>query len=58
MAQLADLGIDLDAVTQQLQDDGVAAFAGSFDQVISSVAGKRQRLQRERQKVIVAGLYR
>jgi hypothetical protein len=25
--QLAELGVDLDAITRKLQDDGVAAFA-------------------------------
>ncbi len=45
LAQLADLGIDLDSITQQLQDDGVAAFAKSFASLMSSVADKRQKLQ-------------
>ena len=42
--QLADLGIDLEAINQKLQDDGVASFAKSFDSLISSVAEKRSRL--------------
>lgn len=45
LAQLTALGIDLDAITQKLQDDGVAAFAKSFDTLIASVAEKRQKLQ-------------
>ena len=45
LAQLAVLGIDLDAITQKLQDDGVAAFAKSFAALIASVADKRQKLQ-------------
>jgi transaldolase len=44
LQQLADLGIDLEAINQKLQDDGVAAFAKSFDSLISSVAEKRSRL--------------
>jgi transaldolase / glucose-6-phosphate isomerase len=43
--QLANLGLDLEAITQQLQDDGVAAFADSFTALIESVADKRQKLQ-------------
>jgi transaldolase/glucose-6-phosphate isomerase len=44
LEKLAALGIDLDAVMQQLQDDGVAAFASSFDGLIDSIAGKREKL--------------
>ena len=33
MAALAEIGIDMDAVTDRLQTDGVAAFAASFDQL-------------------------
>jgi glucose-6-phosphate isomerase len=42
--QLAEMGIDLDAITEQLQEDGVAAFAKSFDALMSSIAEKRERL--------------
>jgi transaldolase/glucose-6-phosphate isomerase len=42
--QLADLGIDLETITQKLQDDGVAAFAKSFHSLMKSVAEKRDRL--------------
>jgi transaldolase len=41
--KLADLGIDLAAVTQQLQDDGVVAFAKPFDALMQSIAEKRER---------------
>jgi transaldolase len=44
LAKLADLGIDMDRVTRQLQDDGVAAFAKSFDGLMSSVAERRNEL--------------
>jgi transaldolase len=44
LQQLSDLGIDLEAINQKLQDDGVAAFAKSFDSLITSVAEKRSRL--------------
>ena len=47
LAKLAELGIELQAVTQQLQDDGVAAFAKPFDALLQSIADKRERLLRE-----------
>jgi transaldolase len=42
--KLTELGIDLQAVTQQLQDDGVVAFAKPFDALLQSIAEKRERL--------------
>ncbi|MFQ5594304.1 MAG: bifunctional transaldolase/phosoglucose isomerase [Anaerolineae bacterium] len=44
LAQLAELGISLDAITEQLQDDGVASFAKSFKALMASIAEKRERL--------------
>ncbi len=44
LAQLAKLGIALDAITQKLQDDGVAAFSKSFEVLMASIAGKREKL--------------
>jgi len=44
LAELADLGIDLHAITEQLQADGVASFARSFKDLRSSVAAKRDHL--------------
>jgi transaldolase len=44
LQRLADLGIDLDAITQTLQDDGVAAFAKSFESLMGSIAEKREKL--------------
>jgi transaldolase len=44
IAKLAELGIDLDAITRQLQIDGVTAFAKPFDALMKSIAEKRQRL--------------
>ena len=43
MAGLAEMGIDLDAITQPLMDDGVASFAEAFEGLMSSVEGKRDR---------------
>jgi transaldolase len=45
IAQLADLGIDLDAVTRKLQDDGVVAFAKPFAKLQESIAEKCKQLQ-------------
>lgn len=42
IARLPDLGIDLDAVTKKLQDDGVAAFAESYDKLLAALKTKRQ----------------
>jgi len=44
LAQLAELGIDLDAITHKLLDDGVASFAQSFQSLMDSIAEKRERL--------------
>lgn len=41
---LAALGVDLDAITRQLLDDGIAAFAQSFESLLASIANKRQQL--------------
>jgi transaldolase len=43
IARLADLGIDLEAITQKLQDDGVDAFSKSFQSLIDAIAQKRQK---------------
>lgn len=45
LKQLADLGIDLDAITQALQDEGVASFAKSFESLMAGVAAKRDQLK-------------
>ncbi len=44
LQQLAGLGLDLDAITQKLQDDGVNSFARSYDTLIASLAGKIKEL--------------
>ncbi len=44
LAHLADLGVDLDAITRKLQDDGVAKFSESFESLMETIAGKRERL--------------
>jgi len=39
--RLAEVGIDLDAVTRKLQEDGVAAFAKSYDELMEAIERKR-----------------
>lgn len=42
--KVAGLGIDLEAVCQQVQDDGVKSFADSFDVLIAAIEDKRKNL--------------
>jgi len=44
LADLKKIGVDLDTITEQLQKDGVKAFADSFDQLLSALEKKRQSL--------------
>ena len=46
LSLLKDLGIDLDAVTLKLQEDGVKLFLNSLDNLISSIAKKRKKITR------------
>jgi transaldolase/glucose-6-phosphate isomerase len=44
LARLSDLGVDLDAITQKLLDDGVSSFTESSESLLSSIAEKRDQL--------------
>jgi transaldolase/glucose-6-phosphate isomerase len=44
MQALAEAGIDMDAVTLQLQREGVQSFADSFDQLIAHLEERRRAL--------------
>jgi transaldolase len=44
MEQLPELGIDIDAITQQLEDEGVEKFNTSFDKVIEVLTKTSSRL--------------
>ncbi len=44
LARLSELGIDLNVITQKLLDDGVAAFAKSFESLMVSITEKRNQL--------------
>ena len=45
IAQLAQLGIDLKAVTDRLEEEGVAAFARSFDNLLAAVRDRAAELR-------------
>jgi transaldolase/glucose-6-phosphate isomerase len=44
LARLAQLGVDLSVITQNLQDEGVTKFAQSFEALMASIAEKRDQL--------------
>jgi hypothetical protein len=44
LRRLAAAGIDMDAVTAKLQDDGVMLFAKSFNDLIATITAKRQEM--------------
>ena len=45
LSRLARLGINLNDVGRQLQEEGLSAFVKSFDTLIASIAEKREKLQ-------------
>jgi len=44
LAELAELGIDLDAITRQVLEDGGKSFAESFDALLASITEKQEKL--------------
>ena len=50
MTKLKDAGIDFDAVTQKLQEDGVKAFQKSVDDAMKCLDNKREALDRKAEK--------
>lgn len=44
MEGLAEVGVDIDDVTQVLEDEGVAAFEKSFDELLAALAEKAEAL--------------
>lgn len=48
LSQLRDLGIDLDAVTDQLEVEGVKSFADSFKSLLGTIASRRDQFSTER----------
>jgi transaldolase/glucose-6-phosphate isomerase len=47
LADLAGSGVDLEAITDKLQDDGVASFAKAFETLMASIASKRAAILAE-----------
>jgi transaldolase len=45
LKELAAAGISLDGITQKLEDDGIEAFAKSFDDLLAGVEEKRAQLR-------------
>jgi glucose-6-phosphate isomerase len=52
LQKLAQLGIDLDAITSQLQADGVKAFAKSFESLMISITEKRDRIMAQKKDFV------
>jgi transaldolase len=44
LARLAELGLDLDSATQQLEDEGVEKFNQPFDSLMATLEGKRREI--------------
>lgn len=51
LEELAGLGIDLTAITDKLQEDGVASFAKAFELLMDSIEAKRDSLLAEKESV-------
>jgi len=54
LKRLADAGLDLDAITQRLQEDGLASFEKSFESLMASIGEKRERLLANRRQDTVS----
>jgi transaldolase len=48
ISALEELGLDFAAVTQQLEDEGVALFVQSYDELIAGVEKKRREMRATR----------
>ncbi len=44
LAALAEAGIDLERVTDELEDEGVGKFATSYDELLDGIEAKRRTL--------------
>jgi hypothetical protein len=42
LATAAAVGLDIHAITEQLQADAIKAFASSFDQLVATLGEKRR----------------
>lgn len=43
MADLKDMGIDIDEITQKLEDEGVEKFNNAYDKLLKSIADQKQK---------------
>ena len=44
LAAAAAIGLDVPTITEQLQTDGIKAFASSFDQLVTTLGEKRSQI--------------
>jgi len=51
IAKLREMGIDLDAVTQQLEKEGVQSFAKSFTNLLDAIAAKSDSIRADKRAV-------
>ena len=47
-ATAAALGLDVHVITEQLPEDGIVAFASSFDELVATLGVKRRQISRPR----------
>jgi len=52
LEELKNLGIDLDAITRELLQNGLQSFADSFQALLDSIARKRDQLMEDRQRMV------
>ena len=52
MSRLADAGVDMDAVTHQLELKGVKSFADSYNKLLESTAAKAEKLRQQAEGAI------
>ncbi len=53
LAAARALGLDLDALTRRLQDEGLASFAKAFETLLASIREKRERLAAHRSPAVL-----
>jgi transaldolase len=54
LKELADVGIDIDAITQQLEDEGVEKFIKPWDQLMATVKSRRDAIVNDHPKAVAA----
>lgn len=47
LRKLSSLGVDLDAITEKLQADGITAFASAYDRVLAATEKKRDKMRKQ-----------